>query len=190
MMIQYYTPRLVKHLITVFCFCVSANILAQNLDILYDFNTCTLPPAWLSTGQGTGLWGVGIPTNAGSQGSSIDGTCMLYFDDDGAGNNTPTWNRQLTSPAFDATVNTHVYIDMDVHYRDGDYAANYRPLVISVFDGNTYQPLKYTAKDLTTQALCLATLNTYTSTYRNTLTPICACKYSFGTVIFGDGGLP
>ncbi len=146
MMIQYYTPRLVKHLITVFCFCVSANILAQNLDILYDFNTCTLPPAWLSTGQGTGLWGVGIPTNAGSQGSSIDGTCMLYFDDDGAGNGTPTWNRQLTSPAFDATVNTHVYIDMDVHYRDGDYAANTDSLVISVFDGNTYQPLKIYSK--------------------------------------------
>lgn len=145
-MIKYTTLRWLQHITMLFCFYTSINTLAQDLDILYDFNTCALPAAWLSTGQGTGLWGVGIPTNANSQGSSIDGSCMLYFDDDGAGNNTPAWNRRLTSPAFDGTANTHVYIDMDVHYRDGDYATNTDSLVISVFDGAIYRPIKIYSK--------------------------------------------
>lgn len=108
-----------------FLLCLSfslGSIMASAQDILFteSFNECTLSADWTValTGNPDALWYVGMPANENSDGSSIDGSCMLIIDDDGTGEATPGFDLSLTSPAFDGTGYTTIGLSMDVHFRN------------------------------------------------------------------------
>ncbi|OWY19985.1 hypothetical protein C7N43_11035 [Sphingobacteriales bacterium UPWRP_1] len=87
-----------------------------------NFDDCVLPAGWTSNllGYQGASWGVGIPDNDNSGGASIDGTCMVFFDDDATGGGTATWTAQVTSPAFDGTgpAGGILLLEADVHFRN------------------------------------------------------------------------
>lgn len=112
---------------------------AQNVLLEENFDACTLPSTWTTNvvGSGPATWYVGYPQNDDSDGSTIDGGCMMVIDDDAAGNNTPPWTLQLISPEFDATQNSTVRMSVDVHFRQ--YAES--SFKIYVYDGTQYVEL-------------------------------------------------
>jgi len=117
-----------------------------------DFNDCILPTGWTTNliGYQGATWGIGIPDNPASGGSSIDGTCMVYFDDDITGNSTGAWTAQITSPAFDGVgaTGTQLILEADVHFRNWNGSDAFRILVsqngttnwipVAVYQGQNY----------------------------------------------------
>ena len=110
---------------------------AQTVLFAEDFNSCALPAAWNVNliGNPNAYWTAGFPINNDSDGSTIDGSCMLIIDDDQTGDQTPPWTLELSTPAFDATGYTTVTVSMDVHFRNYDGKDS---LQILVFDGQEY----------------------------------------------------
>jgi hypothetical protein len=116
-------------------------IAAQEVVYQEDFNSCSLPADWevQLTGHPDARWWVGWPLNNNDDGTTIDSTCMLIFDDDLTGNNTPPWTLELRTPSIDATAFPELQLEIDVHFRDYQNTAS---LEVYVFDGTTYQLLR------------------------------------------------
>jgi len=92
---------------------------AQELLYSEDFNECVVPADWLmniSYGDGIGFY-VGQPTNPKSDSTSIDGTCMMVFDDDILGNNTPTFIAEVSTPTFSTMGYKTIRLHTDLHFR-------------------------------------------------------------------------
>lgn len=117
------------------CLTAFSGVQAQELLFSEDFNACSLPDGWVAdlSGNPNADWYVGMPQNSASDGTTIDGTCMLIFDDDGSGDNTPPWILNLSTPAFDATQYTTINLNVDVHFRNYDNLAAFK---IFAFDGS------------------------------------------------------
>lgn len=115
-------------------------ISGQELLFSETFDDCALGSNWTvdQAGNPDARWYVGFPDNSSSDGSTIDGSCLLLFDDDATGENTPPWSVTLTSPSFDATGWGEVLLTADIHFRNYNGSA---ALSISVFDGAQWQPL-------------------------------------------------
>lgn len=113
---------------------------AQTAIISEDFNDCTLPSDWTVTYSNSTAVDATVVTsdpstiNNNSDGSTIDGSCMVIVDDDGVGDGTPPVNVKFTTPSFDATQNSVITLDLDLHFRQ--YETSY--LNINVFDGTQY----------------------------------------------------
>lgn len=124
-----------------------SNLRAQTILFADEFNNCELSSEWqvTNTGNPDAAWYVGIPDNENSDGSTIDGTCMLIMDDDGTGEGTEPWTLRLVSPAFDASAWTTVQLSVDVHFRNYNGTAS---LSILVFDGSEFQTLQLYQGDL------------------------------------------
>jgi hypothetical protein len=100
---------------------LSGSVWSQRDTLLFEnFNDCTKPTGWEVTIEGNpnAVWYVGTPQNSESDGSSIDGTCMVIIDDDATGNNTDPFVWTMTSPYFDAGGYTKVKFTADVHMRN------------------------------------------------------------------------
>ncbi len=71
------------------------------------FNACQLPANWESeivTGDDGWRFGlIDIASKAYSNGTSMDGTCFAYFDDDAVGQDAPFSNVRLATPWFAGT---------------------------------------------------------------------------------------
>jgi hypothetical protein len=121
-----------------FLFLSIIRLSAQEVLFSEDFNACELPSAWQveANGNPDAVWLVGTPDNPNSNGQTIDGSCMLIFDDDATGDQTPAWKARLSSPAFDASGWTDVQLSMDVAFRNYNGSAS---LSILVFDGFEFQ---------------------------------------------------
>lgn len=125
------------------CACFSTGIFhagyAQTVLFSEDFNSCAFPSSWETNLEGFGgaVWYAGMPQNPKCDGTSIDGTCMLIFDDDAAGNNTPPWRLQVATPSFDASGWTSVSLSVDVHFRNYGNAF----LKIYAWNGSEYEQL-------------------------------------------------
>ena len=102
-----------------------------------NFNDCSLPADWQAniSGDGPGIWYVNTPSNPNSDGSSIDGTCMLIMDDDAGGNNTPPYNIEFLTPFFDGSSFSTLTLDADVHFKNYDGSAS---LTFYVTNGTDY----------------------------------------------------
>ncbi len=125
------------------CFLMASALLtvqAQTVLFSEDFNSCSLSDGWTVhlNGNPDADWYVGMPQNNDSNGSTIDGSCMLIIDDDATGENTPPWNLELISPAFDITGWTTATVSMDVHFRNYDGRDS---LTIYAYDGQNYHLL-------------------------------------------------
>ena len=133
-------PRFLPAVFVCFLFCWGMEGRTQTILLSEDFNDCQLPNEWGTdvSGNQDAVWAVGFPDNVNSDGSTIDGSCMLIFDDDATGNETPAWAMDVTSPAFDGTAFTTIGLSLDVHFRNyGETNA----LEIQVFDGVAYQTI-------------------------------------------------
>lgn len=92
---------------------------AQELLFSEDFNQCAVPSDWIaniSYGEGVGFY-VGQPTNDNSDSTSIDGSCMMVFDDDILGNNTPTFVAEVSTPSFSTMGYNTVRLHTDISFR-------------------------------------------------------------------------
>jgi hypothetical protein len=168
----------------VFLLLGSSVLTAQDALILSeDFNDCAIPGGWTveQTGNPDASWYVGQPQNTNSDGTTIDGSCMLIFDDDATGNGSDPWTARLVSPTFDPTSWTTVQLSMDIHFRNYDGSSS---LKILVFDGVEYQEVAVYqgAGDQTgTQFSEFATFSTDLSFYANPNMRI--------AIEFDDGGI-
>jgi len=124
-------------IIALFLIAFSLQLQAQDLYLFEDFNECELPSDWRVSVEGeAAFWGVGISENENAdENNSMDGTCFVYFDDDAAGEDTPTWSVELESPTFDASVNAKITLEIDVHFRNWNGSAS---LVVEAFNGSEY----------------------------------------------------
>lgn len=109
---------------------------AQELLYKEDFNQCEVPTNWMtniSYGDGIGFY-VGQPTNPKSDSTSIDGTCMMVFDDDILGNNTPTFIAEVSTPTFSTMGYKTIRLHTDLHFRA--YGTSTFSVYVEESDGN------------------------------------------------------
>lgn len=123
--------------------------LRAELLLFEDFNDCELPQYWTLDISGNENAAVGVSISENPEANditSIDGSCMVLFDDDLTGNGTEAWVAQLISPTFDASDigNQQLILSMDIHFRQ--YGAS--ALNIHIYDGSTYHLLQtYTGEN-------------------------------------------
>jgi len=114
----------------------TAGLGAQTVLLHEDFNGCSLPAGWQVRLTGANLnptWRIGFAQNLAIQGQSIDGTCMLYIDDDAGGATAPGYMLEFVSPVFNASDFTTVMCSMDVYFHYG--ASDFMQIIAS--DGST-----------------------------------------------------
>ncbi len=108
---------------SLFALTVLMNIVsAQEILFQEDFNDCALPNGWnlsITNGQDDGVT-FAYPLNTKSDSLSIDGTCMVIFDDDILGNNMPAFRAELQSPVIEGADYQTIYLRTDVHFRAYD----------------------------------------------------------------------
>lgn len=113
------------------CFFSNSYLNAENVLYSEDFNACTMPTGWLTGLNGTpAVWEIGTPNNPEAGGTSIDGTCMAYFDDNVLGADILPGTVRLTSPVIDASAYSSIILNLDVHFRSHDINATYLEIVL------------------------------------------------------------
>ncbi|MBL7796305.1 MAG: T9SS type A sorting domain-containing protein [Saprospiraceae bacterium] len=125
----------IRFLVSFFLF-FSAGLSAQTVLLQEDFNGCALPAGWQVRITGSTFipaWNIGFAQNSAVQGQSIDGTCMLFIDDDAGGATAPGYMLEFVSPVFDVSGYTTVMSSMDVYFRFG--ASDFMQIFVS--DGST-----------------------------------------------------
>ena len=109
---------------------VSRNIMIEK------FDDCVLPAGWQNNIiSGDYGWFFGNDT---IWTTTMNGSCMAYFNDDNLGENAAPSNISLISPAFDATQYGNIILETDIHFIS---YANV-PLSVLVFDGETWLPVQ------------------------------------------------
>ncbi len=116
--------------------------IAQSVLLSEDFDNCELPVGWTinTIGDGPPSWyftNTHDLINSDSDGSTIDGSCMVIIDDDEAGENADPLTVQFISPPFDATLHSTVKLSVDVHFRYYEESA----FSIHAFDGTEFVQL-------------------------------------------------
>ncbi len=90
-------------------------------EVLFEenFNTCSVPEGWQVQTTNSEVGGIhfGYPINPKSDSLSIDGTCMLIFDDDIIGDGQPYFRGEVTTPKFNISGYSTVNLSIDVHFR-------------------------------------------------------------------------
>lgn len=104
------------------CFIFSLiSVISNSQDILFfeDFNGCKFPDSWSYSINGFQkvAWGVGLPANPKAESLSINGSCMLYVDDDLTGDKTPGYKIRFSSGYFNSHGYTDVFFNAQVHFR-------------------------------------------------------------------------
>ncbi|MBK8624971.1 MAG: hypothetical protein IPN86_05255 [Saprospiraceae bacterium] len=109
-----------RNLIYCFIIFLFSNILnGQDTLFFEDFNDCALSSKWSYelTGFQNVAWGVGLPPNSKAEGSSINGTCLLYIDDDLTGDKTPPFKLRIFSTYFNGKEYTDITFKAQAHFR-------------------------------------------------------------------------
>ena len=100
------------------------------------FNECALPSDWsINTLTGLVDWQFGYITNSNASSSSMNGSCMAYFDDDGVGQNTLPSTVRLYSPVIDGSVFANYNLEFDLIFRK---YADLEHFAVYVFDGTEH----------------------------------------------------
>lgn len=115
---------------------------AQTTLLSENFDNCDLPSGWTinTIGDGPPSWyftNTHDLVNSDSDGSTIDGSCMVIIDDDEAGEDVDPLTVQFISPAFDATQHSTIQLSVDVHFRYYEESS----FSIHVFDGTEFVQL-------------------------------------------------
>jgi len=113
-------------LLCAFCLPLSAQTYLQE-----NFDAETLPTGWTVTDEGDNTGDTWKPGNRG--GNTLDGTNAAIVDSDADGNG-PHLIETLTSPEFDSSGATFLYLDFNQYFRSiGDDLAQ-----VEVFDGSDW----------------------------------------------------
>jgi hypothetical protein len=154
------------------------SIIAQPQTILLEnFDACALPIGWQNTAvTGNATWLLGQDSDNWT--TSMNNSCMAYFNDDELGNTAPISRVQLLSPPFDGTQNAQITFEVDFNFR----SYNSSKLIFMVFDGENYRTLiTYTGQNYTGDAYSnYAHASIDISAYRATNNRI--------AIIYDDGG--
>lgn len=111
---------------------------SQNFYIQEDFNSSSLPTSWTNSAiSGTPVWSFGIDAAASDAGNNnLDGTPMVFFDDDAQGaanlNNTVS----LVTPSFNNSGIPITYLEFDYNLRTFNGIAD--SFLVDVFDGTNW----------------------------------------------------
>ncbi|MCB0530692.1 MAG: T9SS type A sorting domain-containing protein [Lewinellaceae bacterium] len=135
--------RLLILVFSILYFCFNGVTLHSQTTLFEEkFDNCILPANWQTKVTGNQLvqWYVGTSQNSAAQGQSIDGSCFLFIDDDNAGQNTPGYILEFTSPAFNTSLHERVELSLDVHFRYRSPTTQ-QALDILVTDGSSEQLL-------------------------------------------------
>ncbi len=98
----------------------SALLRANNILYSSNFNTCTglVTSGWATYSVPAGAtWTLGTPTNPNASGTSINGTCFVFFDDQAMGANALANGVRLRSPAINTTAYAKITLEFDLHFR-------------------------------------------------------------------------
>ncbi|OWY23783.1 hypothetical protein C7N43_13350 [Sphingobacteriales bacterium UPWRP_1] len=88
-----------------------------------NFNTCTglFASGWTTFSIPVGAsWTLGTPTNPDAMGSTMNGSCFLYFDDDLMGSNALPNGVWLRSAAINTADYAKITLEFDLHFRAHD----------------------------------------------------------------------
>ncbi|OWY19261.1 hypothetical protein C7N43_29475 [Sphingobacteriales bacterium UPWRP_1] len=88
-----------------------------------NFNTCTglVASGWTTFSIPAGAnWTLGTPANPDAMGSTMNGSCFVYFDDDILGNNALANGVWLRSAAVNTTGYAKITLEFDLHFRAHD----------------------------------------------------------------------
>ncbi|MGB1205376.1 MAG: hypothetical protein ACPG5B_07015 [Chitinophagales bacterium] len=115
---------------------VSKNIMVET------FNDCTLPAGWTNEiVSGDYGWQFGNDT---IWTTTMNGTCMAFFNDNNLGENATPSEIILATPSFDATQYGNIVLNADIHFASYENV----PLVISVYDGSSWIPVQTYMNDI------------------------------------------
>ncbi len=122
--------------------------ISQDLLIDENFDLCALPDGWQLTVTNDQDAGVtfGYMTNPKSDSLTIDGTCMVIFDDDILGGNQPSFKAELLTPSVNISGYSSVELYMDLAFRD--YSTSSLEVFV-VADGQYFSISKYDEGDKT-----------------------------------------
>jgi hypothetical protein len=73
-----------------------------------------------------------MPLNPNSDSLSIDGTCMVIFDDDLLGNNQPNFRAEITTPLINISGYSTVDLMLDLHFRQ--YSTSFFEIFLKTSD--------------------------------------------------------
>lgn len=97
------------------------SVMAQAQEVIFseNFDVCALSEKWSVDlrGNQNAVWGVGFPQNSRAEGKSINGTCMLFIDDDLTGDKTAPFVLRITSGWFDGSGFSDLFFKALVHFR-------------------------------------------------------------------------
>lgn len=98
---------------------IAISVQAQEIIFSENFDECVLTDKWSIDLKGNQdvSWGVGIPPNPKADGLSINGSCMLYIDDDLTGDKTAPFVLRITSEWFDGSGFSDLIFKALVHFR-------------------------------------------------------------------------
>ena len=92
--------------------------------VIETFNNCDKPAGWeTEILSGVDDWRFGLIDTgsvAYNNGTSMDGTCFAYFDDDALGADAPYSTARLYSPWFDGSQFARFTLDFDLMLREAD----------------------------------------------------------------------
>ena len=111
---------------------------AQNYYINEDFNDTIIPVTWTNTAvSGSQAWSHGIDAAGGHNGNqNLDGTNLVYFDDDALGSGSTNNTASMLSPVFNNSANTVTYLEFDYNLRTFNGIAD--SFYVDVYDGSNW----------------------------------------------------
>jgi len=98
----------------------SLNSLADSVLYTQNFNSCTglAASGWTTYSLPAGAnWTLGTPTNPDAMGSTMNGSCFVFFDDDLLGNTTQANGVWLRSPSVNTSAYAKITLEFDLHFR-------------------------------------------------------------------------
>lgn len=107
------------YLLTICTFLIAQMSIAQTIEIDESFDSCSMPTGWTTNilaGQDDWVFGQVNNGNAWA-GSTMNGTCMAFFDDDGIGDSAPSSVVQLISPPINGIVYENIDLSFQLHFR-------------------------------------------------------------------------
>ncbi len=130
--------RLLVWLYAIGLFCLQSNLAFSEPLIRQYFNNCEeLPDGWTATiVNGPANWETdSLPAIV----ETIVPECIAYFSDDSLGAAAPASRVHFTTPSFDASTYSSVYLDMDAYYFN--FSQGEPTFEVQVFDGAVYQSI-------------------------------------------------
>jgi hypothetical protein len=124
-----------KKLLLIGILAFSFSAWSQVIRLQEDFNLGSLPATWTTAAiSGTQNWSFGIngsSLNAGN--NNLDGTAMAFFDDDALGGGSINNTASLTSPVFDNSRDSVIFLQFDYNFREFGGPAD--RFYVEIYDG-------------------------------------------------------